>query len=308
MNLKSAIATPEPAAAGQTDALPPPPTRRSDRISIEIPLEVSGDDINRFAFVERTRTAVISRHGAKIYSQRKLGRDQELIIRCLATGKEAEARVVGELAEGPQGFAYGMEFLNPGVNIWDIEFPALTQAEQAAGRTLLECFKCRSRELVYLDAISVEVLDSGQGMSRLCKLCTDITIWKVARDLPADKSPVLPAPERAPAAGPGRPEDPPVESAAKDAKTATGATALLRHPILGDEVVTAENISPGGLSIRSIKRYREGAQVEVALPYTKGGANIFVAARIERLAGEIDKRFHRYELVYLSPRDAWQRR
>jgi hypothetical protein len=285
----------------------PPNTRRSDRITIELPLEVYGDDINRFTFVEKTRTVVVSRHGAKIYSQRKLGRDQELVIRCLPTGKESDARVVGELAEGPEGYAYGIEFLDPEVNIWDIDFPPLSQGEQAAGRTLLECIRCHNRELVYLDAVEVEVLDTGQGISRLCKRCTDIMLWKVAREIPASEPVAQPA-QPLTGAGPVHPEAPRTPKEGKDVTPGTGTSALLRHPILGDEIVTAENISPGGLSIRSIRRYRIGAVVEVALPYTKGGANIFVAARIEHVNQIPGEKFLVYGLGYIPAHEGWPRK
>jgi hypothetical protein len=285
----------------------PPKTRRSDRITIELPLEIFGDDVNRFTFVEKTRTAVVSRHGAKIYSQRKLGRDQELVIRCLPTGKESDARVVGQLSEGPEGYAYGIEFLDPEVNIWDIDFPPLPQGEPAAGRTLLECNHCHNRELVYLDAVEVEVLDTGQGLSRLCKRCTDIMIWKVVREIPASEPMAPPAPPLT-GAGPVPPEPPRTPSEGKDVKTGTGSSALLRHPILGDEIVTAENISPGGLSIRSVRRYRIEALIEVAIPYTKGGANIFVAARIEHVTETPGEKFLLYALAYVPAHEGWPRR
>jgi len=287
----------EQASRDGTNPSPHEKTRRSDRISIELPLEVFGDDINRFSFVEKTRTAVVSRHGARIFSQRKLGRDQEVIIRCLTTGKEGEARIVGELGQGPEGYSYGVEFLNPDANLWDIEFPPLCDAERAAGRTLMECMRCHNRELVYLDAVAVEVLDTGQGLSRLCPRCTDIMMWKVACEPPAAD---------ATTAGVARPVGSETPSTATESRN-PGTSVLLRHPILGDETVSAENISPAGLSIRSIKRYRLGAPVEVAIPYTKGGANIFVAARIEQLQETPGEKFLTYTLAYV-PREEWARK
>jgi hypothetical protein len=285
----------------------PPKKRRSDRITMELSLEISGDDVNRFTFVEKTRTAVVSRHGAKIHSQRKLGRDQEMVVRCLRSGKETEARVVGEIAEGAEGYTYGIEFLDPEVNIWEIEFPPMSQAEQAAGRTLLECIRCHTRELVYLEAMEVEVLNTGQGLSRICKRCTDMALWKVVRDTVPIEPLVQPEPSLSGAA-PVHPETPPTPHEGKDVRTPTGTLALLRHPILGDEMITAEHISPSGLSFRSIKRYRLGALVEVALPYTKGGANIFVAARLEHLNQIPGEKFLFYGLGYLPAHEDWPRK
>jgi hypothetical protein len=59
-------------------------------------------------------------------------------------------------------------------------------------------------------------------------------------------------------------------------------TALIRHAGLGDEVIATENVSRSGLCFRSRKGYYVGSQIEVALPYSPGPANIFVPARIVR--------------------------
>jgi len=285
----------------------PPKTRRSDRITIELPVQVSGDDIKGFAFVENTRTAVVSRHGAKIYSQYKMARDQELVIRCVPTGKETEARIVGELGEGPEGYSYGIEFLDPQVNIWGIEFPVLSQAEQAAGRTLLECKRCGARELVYLDPMEVEVLETGQGLSRPCERCTDIMVWKVVSLSPEGEAATQTA--QPPAGGDQiPPEDARTENERKNARTGVKLSALVRHPYVGDEVVTTENISPGGLCVRSTRRYRVGTPVEVAFPYTQGGAKIFVPARIEHVNEVPGEKVFLYGLAYLSPGEGFPRK
>ncbi len=283
--------------------MPLSPVRRSDRITIELPLQISGDDIKGFAFIEKTRTAVVTRHGAKIYSRYKMGRDQEVVIRCLTTGKECEARIVGELGGGPAGYSYGIEFLKSQANIWDIEFPEMSQAEQASGRTLLECIRCATRELAYLDVMEVEVLEAGQGLSRNCNLCTDVTVWRVVRESPASDSAAATA---SPDAAPPDFESARTQNERKDARVAAKLSAVIRHPHLGDEVVTTENVSPGGLCVRSIRRYRTGTVVEVAFPYTAGGANIFVGARIAHENEVPGQKFRLYGLTYLPPGEHWR--
>ncbi len=277
---------------------PPSTTRRSDRISIEIPIEISGDDIKGFTFLEKTRTAVISRHGAKVFTRYKLARDQELVVRCLSTGKESEARIVGELGAGPEGHAYGIEFLKHEVNVWDIEFPALSQADQVAGRTLLECARCSTRELVYLDAMEVEVLETGLGLSRLCKRCKDTTVWKVASASPAGDPSAQPA--ESTVGDVATDAQVRTQNERKDARVSAKVSAVIRHPHLGDEIVTSENVSPGGICVRSIRRYQPGTMVEVAFPYTPGGAKVFVAARIVHENLLPDKKSRLYGLEYIS--------
>jgi hypothetical protein len=273
---------------------PPSATRRSDRIAIELPLQLSGCDIKNFAFLENSRTAVVSRHGAKIYSKYKMVRDQELIVCCTSTGKESEARIVGELGHDQSGYAYGIEFLDSSVNIWDIEFPPLSEADLVSGRTLLECVRCHTRELVYLDPMEVEVLATGLGLSRHCKLCTDMTIWKVAR-----LSEVPPGPEPLVGARPPGQDNSRTQNERQDVRTGAKVSACIRHSFLGDEIVTTENISRGGMSFRSFNRFEVGARIEVALPYTHGGANIFTAARITHVTAEPGGKMFVYGASYV---------
>jgi len=238
---------------------------------------------------------VISRHGAKIITRFKMGRDQELVVRCLPTGKESAARIVGELGQSPEGYSYGVEFLDPQVTIWDIEFPSISGAEQAAGRTLLECGRCGARELAYLDAMEVEVLEHGQGLSRPCNRCTDVMVWKVVRESPGREAPASPETAR-------------TQNERQEARTGVKLSALIRHPYVGDEIVTTENISPGGLCVRSTRRYRAGTVVEVAFPYTPGGATIFAAARIEHVNELPGEKATLYGLGYLPASEGLPRK
>ena len=82
---------------------------------------------------------------------------------------------------------------------------------------------------------------------------------------------------------------------------------MVRHPHLGDEVVTTENVSSGGLCVRSIRRYRPETVVEVAFPYTPGGANIFVAARIVHANEVPGEKYRMYGLEYIPAEEAWRR-
>jgi len=254
--------------------------RRSDRIVLELPLQISGADVNGLGFLEDTQTEVVSRHGARILSRHRMARDQELVVLCLTTGKEADARIVGQLGEGSKGYSYGVEFIDPEANIWDIDFPPLTESEQAIARALLECTRCHSRELVYLGALEAEVLEVSKSLSRPCKRCADTGLWKLSMtELPGPQlaQPTDPSTILADSGGSaGR-----TPSERKEVRSWVKMTACIRHPYLGEETVTTESASRNGFSFRSSKGYGTGSLVDVALPYTRGGANIFVPARIE---------------------------
>jgi hypothetical protein len=56
--------------------------------------------------------------------------------------------------------------------------------------------------------------------------------------------------------------------------------ACIRRSGFTDEVVVCEDMSKGGISFKSRKRYFERTDIEVAVPYSPGGNAIFVAAQI----------------------------
>jgi hypothetical protein len=125
--------------------------RRSDGIYLELPIRVSGTDGTGRDFIEDAQTLVLSRHGAKILFARRLVPQQEVNIQCLTTGEEAVARVIGEIGEWPEGFLYGIAFVDPQANPWGIGFVGLEESPNPAGRTVMECLHCHTSEVVHLD-------------------------------------------------------------------------------------------------------------------------------------------------------------
>jgi hypothetical protein len=251
--------------------------RRSDRVMIELPIVVTGTDCMGDMFLELASTTVVGRHGAKILLKRKLGPDQEVNLRCNATGRESEVRVVGQIGSTPEGtFYYGVALLDPDIGLWGIEFPPAEEAEGAVGRVLLECVRCHTRELVYLYEFEAEVLEANRYLSRYCRKCVDTSVWRettlpAGEELPGE---VKPVPE---------PFPPPPKRTKNDRKHVRldlKVNVCIHDPQYGEEVVVTENVSRGGFRFRSKKHYAEGWLIEVALPYTPGGPNIFAAARI----------------------------
>ena len=49
--------------------------------------------------------------------------EQELTLRVLETGQEAEVRVVGEIGKEGEMYTYGLAFLNEALDFWRMEFP-----------------------------------------------------------------------------------------------------------------------------------------------------------------------------------------
>ncbi len=261
---------------GKEDKVEPSVKRRSDRVSMEFPLEVVGTDATCFNFFDKTRTVLISRHGAMIALARVLSPEQEVTVLCPLTGKEAAARVVGRV-EGQSGeHYYGIAFLDPAINLWDIEFAELSESEKAAARVLLECGGCHTRRVTYLDVPETEVLDANQRLSIFCDRCSNATTWFPApasaarQQLDSEQEanhPASPLPQEA-------------SDKRKEKRLRMQVAACVRDVQLGQEVTQTVDISKGGVCFRSRKRYQVGALIQAAFPYTPNQANIFVPGRI----------------------------
>jgi len=282
--------------------------RRSDRISISIPVEIFGADFTGEHFVEQCRTVVVSRHGATVIVTRKLAPDLELILRRPGTKKEALVRVVGQIGGQHEGYVYGVALMDLNVNLWNIYFPALGDAQSAVGRALLECGRCRNREIVYMNEVEAEVYEANLALQRSCGQCGNSSVWRaVPGEIVED---VVPPPAReaasaaAPGAGPAPPapaEPPPaVVSRRKDLRIKSNMPACIRQPGFDEEVVTCDDVSRGGLAFRSPKRYFLGSRIEVSMPYAAGAANIFVPARIVFTQEMAKEGLYKYGVSYLK--------
>src|SRR5271154_1585851 len=107
--------------------------RRSDRVSLTLLLEASGTDSHGREFKERARTLLISRGGAVIVFERQLYPDQQIHIRRHAPSeshRQSPARVVREFGRQEDGCLYAVEILDPGADLWGVEFPPTGDAAE----------------------------------------------------------------------------------------------------------------------------------------------------------------------------------
>ena len=253
------------------------PIRRSDRVAITLPITVSGSDPGGNPFLAQGRTSVVARHGAQIVLQMELAPDQEILVRCLVTGKQAHARITTMTGFGPNGqISYGIELVEAGKNIWDIEFPPIAEGEGASGRVVLQCAQCGLRELAYLTDFQAEALGRGNGLTRFCRQCSAQSNWNEFRPGPSESAapaadqPVAPPPVSLPRGADDR----------RDPRQEAKVTVCVRHPQMGEVIAETVNISRGGFRFRGKTPFTEGSVIEAALPFSPAGANIFVPAKI----------------------------
>jgi len=246
--------------------------RASERISLRMGITVSGTDAMGTVFVVDGKTILVSRRGAKILLPRKLVPHQEIAVLCHDTGKEADARVIGDIGGEEDVVYYGIAFLDPEAKVWGIEFPPMAEGAEAVGRVVLECGGCHTRELVYLDESELEVLENNKSLALHCKRCTDLSVFKLAT---SDQGAPVPPPS---AQIPPKPQD-----LRRERRREVRVVTCVRTIDFGDDVVRSCNASRGGVCFESLRHYSKGTRVEVAIPYTPGGGNIFLEGKIVRI-------------------------
>jgi len=275
--------------------MPPEGVRRSSRIAREIAILLVGSDTEGKMFSEQTKTVLLSRHGAGIVSQYALSAEQELILRRLDTNKEAEVRVVGNLGAQGKIYTYGVAFLSPETDLWDIQFPSVTDSEKKASLVLLQCSGCKTREMVQQSDLESDVYLVNEAIVRTCRKCGASTYWRrpiedesgepirqetAPLEVPesADhfeaRPPVLAGP------APALQTAPRAENRRKHVRTKVNFKACVRSCTFGEDIVTCENMSRGGLYFKSRKEYAAKTDIEVAAPYSPGAHAIFVRAQI----------------------------
>jgi hypothetical protein len=252
--------------------------RQSERVFLTLPIRISGVGEYGKEFLEEGHTVDVSREGATIIVDRELRLGQNIKIQRIGASKEAEARVVGQIVRETAGLLYGITLVEPTVDLWDISFPAVCEADKAVLRALLSCIACGQMEVSYLNEFEAELFLYHRSIARICGRCGGWTTWTQPHaQIPAPHSPVETNSQRqrmchvlAPGTRNQRSHD----------RIRADAIGSVRHPTLGTEVVLVGNLARGGLSFYSPSTYAEGSSVEMAIPYTSRAPNIYVPARI----------------------------
>jgi hypothetical protein len=278
--------------------------RHSGRITKSTPIILLGCDAEGRVFSEETRTVILSFHGAGILSAHKLVSEQEMTLRSLVTLREAEIRVIGEIAKQDDFHVYGVAFLDDSLNFWEEHFPP---PPENAGRPLLlslQCSNCRVPVTLRNGEFESDICAIHGGLVRYCDDCGYSTIWKPSVDTPF---PVAPQPVLVKKAEfrptsvalmesefvpetitstvpdlPPRPTDQRLHIRAK-----INYFACIRSESFGDEIVPCVDMSRGGLSFRSKFAHLITSELRIAVPVSPDApvaTALFVSARVVNIA------------------------
>jgi len=162
-------------------------------------LSLSSEATWRARLSERTKTVLLSRHGAGIISTYKLSPEQELVIRSEESRKEIEARVRRPDRIGRRHLHLRHRFLDRETNFWGIDFPrpvrdGKARQPNAPGVQQLSHSRDRRSQRPRSDVMAI-----NDSIVRYCQKCGSSTLWKhaVPGSLPAVA--VLPAGASCPA-------------------------------------------------------------------------------------------------------------
>jgi PilZ domain len=249
-----------------------PEQRRTERLTLSIPIRVMGMDLEGEQFTEDTSTLVVNQAGARIALEHRVGAEDSIRIVNLENYNEADFRVVGPTRlSGAEVAEWGVECSEPGRNIWGIELPPPLSREGPDAGALLECRACHSQGFWPVTLMEVEVLNSTGIINRMCGKCGKTTYWTYVdvsrrpREFPASE-PVAPPPRE-------------VDVKKKlekrhDKRMAMKLPALVRNAKGEEETNKTENLSKGGLAISLSMDLNIGDIVQVVCPYTPGSQDI----------------------------------
>ncbi|HLZ41322.1 MAG TPA: PilZ domain-containing protein [Candidatus Sulfotelmatobacter sp.] len=113
--------------AGSTSTRSPISKRRSNRMSLNAAVGVTGEDRSKFTFTLQAKALNLNKHGAALQIHRELAVGSTVVIRH-PRGTQVSAKVVSQIAAVEGLCTYGVEFVEhdeKAKNFWGISFPSV---------------------------------------------------------------------------------------------------------------------------------------------------------------------------------------
>jgi hypothetical protein len=254
--------------------------RQSDRIRYAYRLRLTGKDSHGIPFDESGRTDVITRDGGLVVTTLSLVTGT--VLRLSRGLKAVQARIVGQCGLRGEEYLYGVQFTEALTEpFWDVVFPPMT-SEGGVGKLVLQCSQCPRQELMHLSEIEMMVYETMKVIPHRCPGCQLETLWLEPTTL-GDPGLV----RGTDAYNLRGPQDFRRSRTVNDRKHSRiqmrNIKACLHRDGYQDDVVSVTDLSRGGIGFMSMVDYMPGSRLEVAVPYTSGGANVFTPAKIARV-------------------------
>jgi hypothetical protein len=274
-------------------------TRRSGRLTVELPILIIGTEPEGRVFSEETKTVVLSLHGAGIISSHKLMAEQDLVLRIVGSNREAEVRVVGEIGQQGKMHTYGVRFVDERLDFWKMDFPAPHAMDDHPRLLALECSACKRVVELHGGDFEYDICVVHGAMARYCDHCGFLTVWReptspwrvrlatmVEPEQTASSPKVLEltvdtnafVEEFLPLAAAISPQE-----RRKRIRAKVNFVACVKAEKCADEVVTCIDMSKGGVSFRSRTPFPKETTVQIAVPFspdTEEDQVIFVPGRV----------------------------
>jgi hypothetical protein len=276
---------------------PPTEQRRSERLAKEIPIRVIGFALEKNEFSEETTTVAISREGARIKLKQKVVPKSVVRIINVESYKEADFRIVGpSRLEGGEVSEWGVEYVEPGPNIWGIEIPAAKALVDEPGSSL-ECRVCHQKDTRNLTPMETEALNSTGLLAYFCEDCGKLTYWQYAD--PKVRPAVLPPADLvAPPVAEKVVEKKGIEKR-KARRLGMKLKILVRNSKGEEEIAKTEDLSKGGVAVALAMELAVGEQVTVICPYNEQPNEPTQKAEVRRRAAFAFNDRRHYGFLYV---------
>lgn len=266
--------------------------RRSQRLMLRIPIEVTGSGPDGIPFKEKSHTLTVNRQGAAITLLTPIRVQSILTITNITNSRSAPFTVISRIEKSTTGVPeWGVESAVLPANFWGIAFPD-DSPQGVAGQTVdavLECQRCRSRFAARLTVEQFKNLTAQPVHRRPCAKCATATDWTLT--LSREE------PRGATAARPGA--LPSSTGTGAEPRRANRVSIKLPVRIRMDEVGETENISKTGVCFTTTLEMMIGDRVRLTVGFMPGSDAKEVTARIvwkRRAPGE-KRAFYGAELL-----------
>jgi hypothetical protein len=252
--------------------------RRTERVLLRIPIEISGQDVKEKSFKEKTHTLVINRDGARVALHASVRAGTLVNVKNLQTALAARFRIVGpstrSLGETPE---WGVECLEHGLDFWGISFPEKggTLPRPESVDALVQCAGCQAQEMAQLTLEQYRGASQG-AVRRPCAQCGKVTEWrfgpKEARKGTA--APAKPASRGAPSKSERG------EERRADKRLTVRVPVRVRLPDGSEEVTKSENLSKTGVCFSASLKMKTSDRIFVTVGYSPDGSGSEFAAEV----------------------------